>query len=162
MHWCKREHTFAEESFTDIDAVKTAYKFITAPHLDTGGKSLTMHLGISLDHVWSEPGAILLIAVLGGGTAAYNAIKVTINGKFIFLSAKELTHGVADVDFTRKDDKALQGTEPLRLRLVAVRVPGEETIGIGQQQTIDGEIAADGYQSVVFTQMGIGKPEVIV
>ena len=38
----------------------------------------------------------------------------------------------------------------------------KESIGIGQQQPIDGEVAANGYQSVVLAQMWVGKPEVVV
>lgn len=61
-----------------------------------------------------------------------------------------------------ENDKTLQGTIPKRLMLIAKREPREEAIGISQQQTVDGKVAANSYQTVFFTQMRIREPEFIV
>ena len=111
----KREHALTEEGLTDIDAVETTYKIFSSPHLDADGKTLTVHLGIGLNDVGPKPGSFLLIAVLSGGTIAYHTFEVAIDSELVLMSVHELAHGVADVDLTGKDDKTLQGTEPLRL-----------------------------------------------
>jgi hypothetical protein len=61
-----------------------------------------------------------------------------------------------------EDDKTLQGTIPKRLALIAERKPREKAIGISQQQTVDGKVAANSYQTVFFAQMRVREPESIV
>lgn len=45
------------------------------------------------------------------------------------------------------------------LIVVAEAVPGEDAVTIGQQQTVNAEVAAHGYESVVFAPMRVGKPK---
>ena len=121
-----------------------------------------MHLRIGLDDVGTKPGAFFLIAILGGSTTAYYAVEILIDGRLQRLLTKQLLHGVADMNLAGKDDEALHGTEPQGLVFMAIGVPREKTVGIGQQQTINREVAADGYQSVILAQMRVGKPKVVV
>ena len=78
------------------------------------------------------------------------------------LTVDELAHGVADVDLLGEDDEALQGTEPQGLVLALEREPREIAIGVGEQQTIDTQVATHCYQSVGLAQMGVREPEVVV
>ena len=116
----KREHALAKEGGSEVDAIEASHQTrgsvggvgVVFPHLDTGGKALAVEFGIGADDVGPQPGSFFLVAVLGCGAAADDAIEVAIDGGFILTAADELAHGVADVDLLGKDDEALQGTEP--------------------------------------------------
>ena len=164
------EHALTEEGGTEVDAIETSHQTrgavgigsVAFPHFDTGGKALAMEFGVGSDDVGAQPGSFLLIAVLGCGAATDDSVEVAIDGDLVFATADELAHGVADVDLLGEDDEALQRTEPKGLGLVVEGEPGEVAVGVGEQQTVDTQVATDGYQSVVLAQMGVGEPEVVV
>ena len=164
------EHAFAKEGSAQVDTIETANETrgcvgigsIVFPHLDTGSEALAMEFGIGSDDVGAQPGAFFLVAILGCGAAADDAIEVAIDGDVVLTALDELAHGVADVDLAGEDDKALQGTEPQGLVLALEREPGEEAVGVGQQQTIDTQVATNGHQSVVLAQMGVWEPEIVI
>lgn len=162
----QREHTLSEEAPAKVDTIEAAYQavafFLFLPHLDTRRKALTMEFGIGLDNVGPEPGAILRIAVLGSGTTLDDTIEILIDGDGIAILLDELLHGVADMDLLGENHETLQGTIPIGFIAVAEREPREETIGIGQQQTVDGEVATHSRQTIVLTIVRIREPEFIV
>lgn len=102
------------------------------------------------------------MAVLGCGTASDYTVEVFVHCELVAALVDELLHGVADMDLAGEDDEALQGTKPQGLLLILKREPGEEPVGVGQQQTVDTQVTAYGHQSVVLAQMGIGKPQVFI
>ena len=162
----QREHALAKETPAEVDARKTTHKPIAIrlflPHLDTCGKALMMEFSIGLDDIRTKPGALFRIAVLGGSTPTDDTIEILIKGEQVAVLFDELLHGRADMDLVGEDDETLQGTIPQGFLAMTEREPGEKAIGIGQQQTIDGEVASHSHQSVVFAQLGIRKPKFIV
>jgi len=42
------------------------------------------------------------------------------------------------------------------------REPGEETVGVGKQKTIYGEVTANCHQPIFLTQMRIREPEILI
>ena len=154
----QREHAFAEKGLTQRDTIETTYQPLVAPHLDTGSKALTVELGIGTDDVGTEPGTILLITLLRGGTTPDDTFKVAIDGHLVTLLTDELSHGMADMNLRREDDKALHGAIPQWLVVMAEREPGEKAMPIGQQQTIDAQVATYGYQAVILAQTRVGEP----
>ena len=164
------EHALAKEGSAKVDTIEAANETrgcigigsIVFPHFDTGSEALAMEFGIGSDDVGTQPGAFFLVAVLGCGAAADDAIEVAIDGDVVLTALDELAHGVADVDLAGEDDKALQGTEPQGLVLALEREPGEEAVGVGQQQTIDTQVATNGHQAVVLAQMGVREPEIVI
>ena len=62
-----------------------------------------------------------------------------------------------------EDDEALFGTVPHGLVVVAERVPREDAMLVGQQQTVDAEVAAYSQAPfVAFSQSGVWEPEFVV
>ena len=133
----QREHTLTEETSAYRNTIESTHQFIVLPHFNTGSEALTMELRIGTDDVWTEPSAILGVTILGCGTSTDDGIEVLIDGAVIELLADELSHGVADVNLIREDDEPLQRTVPQRLFVIMVGEPGEEAVGIGQQQAVD-------------------------
>ena len=162
----QRKHAFTKETSTQVDTIKATYEAIAIlmflPHFNTRRKPLPMEFGIGPDDVRTEPGAILDVAVLGSGASVDNALEILVEGANITILVNELLHRMADMNLLRKDNETLQGTIPIRLIAMTEREPGEETIRISQQQTIDGEVATHSYQSVVLAQMRIREPQSIV
>ena len=162
----QRKHAFTKETPTQVDPIKATYESIAIlvflPHLYTRRKTLAMEFGIGLDDVRTEPGPILDVAVLGSGASVDNALKILVEGANITILVNELLHRMADMNLLRKDNETLQGTIPIRLIAMTEREPGEETIRISQQQTIDGEVATHSHQSVVLAQMRIREPQSVV
>ena len=164
------EHALAEEGGSEVDAIESAHQTgsaistggIAFPHFDTGGEALPIEFGIGLDDVGAQPGAFFLVAVLGCGAASDDALEIAIDGDLVLVAIDKLAHGVADVDLLGEDDEALQGTEPQGLVLALEREPREIAIGVGEQQTIDTQVATHCYQSVGLAQMGVREPEVVV
>ena len=72
----------------------------------------------------------------------------------------ELAHGMAHVDLAWEDNEALQWTEPKGLLLIAIGEPGEESVGVGEYQTIDTQVATYGYQPIFLAQVWVGEPEI--
>ena len=159
----QREHALAKECPAQIDAIESAHETsVLIPDLDTCGKALTMEFGIGLDDLGTEPGTLLLVAILGRRTSADHTIEIPVDGYAITILTEDLSHGVADVDLPREDDETLQGTVPEGLLAIAEGEPGEETVGIGQQQAVDGEVATYGHETIFFTKMRVREPEFIV
>ena len=164
----QREHALAKERCAKVDPIESTHETIGSavglrlPHLDTRRKALTMELGIGFDDVRTKPSTVFSVTVLGRSATTDDASEILVDGERVWVLAEELLHGVTDMDFLGKDDKALLGTVPEGLVLGAEREPGEEAVGIGQYQTVDREVATYGYQSVIFTQRGVGKPQLIV
>lgn len=159
----QREHALAKECPAQVDTIESTYETVVlVPDLNTCGKALTMEFGIGLDDLGTEPGALLLVAILGRRTSTDDAIEIPVDGDAITVLTENLLHGVADVDLLREDDKTLQGTVPKGLLAIAEGEPGEETVGIGQQQAVDGEVATYSHETIFFTKMGVRKPEFIV
>lgn len=164
------EHALAEEGGTEVDAIETSHQTrgavgigsIAFPYFDTGGEALTMEFCVGSDDVGAQPGTFLLVAVLGCGAATDDTVEVAIDGDVVLATADELAHGVADVDLLGEDDEALQRTEPEGLVLVLEGEPREVAVGVGEQQTVDTQVATDGHQTVGLTQMGVREPEMIV
>ena len=96
------------------------------------------------------------------GTAADHRLEVLIDGEQVAVLVDELLHGVADMYLAGKDDKTLQRTIPHWLFLMFEREPGEEPVGISQQQTVDTQVAANGHQPVVLALIRIREPKVII
>ena len=112
----EREHALAEETSTEGDAIETANESSLRcvvrrlPHFNAGSKALSVEFGIGTDDVRSQPRSVFGVTVLGCSTAMDNPFEVAVDGNGILLFFDELLHGMTDVDFVRKDDKALQGT----------------------------------------------------
>ena len=96
------------------------------------------------------------------GAAVDDARKVLVDGHFILVLPQELLHGMADVNFTGKDDKPVERTIPVGLTLHVESIPGKEAVAVGQQQTLYRQVTANGYQPVVLTPLGIGKPQLVI
>jgi hypothetical protein len=75
---------------------------------------------------------------------------------------QQLLHGVADVNLAGEDDVAVEWAIPVGLALHVEGIPREETVAVGQQQTLDREVATNGYQTVVLAPPWIGEPQLIV
>ena len=159
----QREHALAKECPAQIDAIESAHETsVLIPDLNTRGKALTVEFGIGLDDLRTEPSTLLLVAILGRRTSADDAIEILVDGDTITILTEDLSHGVTDVDFPREDDKTLHGTVPEGLLAIAEGEPGEETVGIGQQQAVDGEVATYGHEPIFFTKMRVREPEFII
>ena len=118
----------------------------------------TVQTGKCLDNIRSKPSPILFIAPLGFRTAVDDAFKVLIDSHFISLLPQELSHGVADMNLFRDDDITVERTIPMRLTLHLKGIPGEKAVTIGQYQTLDRQVTANGYQTVFLTPAWIGEP----
>lgn len=159
----QREHALAKECPTQINAIETTYeRVVFIPYFNTRCKTLTMEFSIGLDDIGAQPGTIFFITILGCGTTSDDTIEVLVDGKLILMLFYQLLHGVTDVNLLGEDDEALQGTIPEGLLAIAEREPREETVGIGQQQTVDGEVATYSNQAIFFAQMRVRKPESFV
>ena len=153
-----------------VDAIEASHQArgavgvvsVVFPHFDTGGEALAMEFGVGTDDVRAQPGAFFLVAVLGSGAASDDALEVAIEGDVVVVAADELAHGVADVDLLGEDDEALQGTVPEGFVPILKGEPGEVAVGVGEQQTVDAQVAAYGYQPVGLAQMGVREPEILV
>jgi len=159
----QREHALAKECPAQVDAIESTHETVVLiPDLNTRGKTLAMEFGIGLDNLRTEPGTLLLVTILGRGTSADDTIEIPVDSDPITILAEDLPHGVADVDLAREDDEPLQGTIPEGLLAIAEGEPGEETVGIGQQQAVDGEVATYSHETIFFTKMRVREPEFIV
>ena len=159
----QREHALTEERPAEINAIESTHEMtVFIPHLDTRSKALTMQFSIGLDDIGAEPGAVLFIAILGRSTSAYNTIEIFVDGESVLVFVDQLTHGMTDVNFLGEDHKPLQRTVPEGFLPITEREPGEETVGIGQQQTVDGKVAPHSHQTIILTIMGIRESEFIV
>ena len=126
----EREHTLAEEGLAEAHAVETTHQLFSLPHLDTGGKTLTVQFRIGLDDVRAQPGALLLIAVLSCGTALDDTLEILVDREAEVTLLDQLLHGVADVNLFGEDDEALQRTVPQGLFPIVEREPGKETMRV--------------------------------
>ena len=99
---------------------------------------------------------------MGCGAATDDTVEVAIDGDVVLATADELAHRMADVDLLGEDDEALQGTEPEGLVLVLEGEPREVAVGVGEQQTVDTQVATNGNTPVVIAIARIGKPQFIV
>ena len=159
----QREHALAKECPAQVDAIESTHETVVLiPDLNTRGKTLAMEFGIGLDNLRTEPGTLLLVTILGRGTSADDTIEIPVDSDPITILAEDLPHGVADVDLAREDDEPLQGTIPEGLLAIAEGEPGEETVGIGQQQAVDGEVATYSHETIFFTKMRVREPEFII
>jgi hypothetical protein len=61
----------------------------------------------------------------------------------------------------RKNDKALQWAIPVDV-LMSEGIPREDSVGVGEYQSIHTQITSYGDTSVLVTKMRIGKPKLIV
>ena len=121
-----------------------------------------MEFGIGTDDVRSQPRSVFGVAVLGCSTAMDNPLEILVDGNGILPFVDELLHGMADVDFVGKDDKALQGTIPQRLVAMVEGIPWEEPVAVSQQQTVHRQVATDSYQPIVLAMMRVWKPKLII
>ena len=159
----QREHALAKECPAQVDAIESTHETVVLiPDLNTRGKTLAMEFGIGLDNLRTEPGTLLLVTILGRRTSADDTIEIFVDGDAKTILTEDLPHGVADVDLAREDDEPLQGTIPEGLLAIAEGEPGEETVGIGQQQAVDGEVATYSHETIFFTKMRVREPEFIV
>ena len=164
----EREHALAEETSTEGDAIETANELSLRcavrwlPNFNAGSKALSVEFGIGSDNVRSQPRSVFGVAVLGCSTAMDNPFEVLVDGNGILSFVDELLHGMADVDFVGKDDKALQGTIPQRLVAMVEGIPWKEPVAVSQQQTVHREVATDSYQPIVLAMMRVGKPKLII
>ena len=160
----ERKHALAEETSTEGDAIETANEPSVRwlPNFNAGSKALSVEFGIGTDDVWSQPRSIFGVAVLGCSTAMDNPFEILVDGNGILSFVDELLHGMADVDFVGKDDKALQGTIPQRLVAMVEGIPWKEPVAVSQQQTVHREVATDSYQTIVLALMRVWKPKLII
>ena len=134
----ERKHAFAKEASSEGDAIETANELSARcvvrrlPHLDTGSKTLSVEFGIGTDDVRSQPCSIFGVTILGSSTTTDNPFEILVDGNGILPFVDELLHGMADVDFVGKDDKALQGTIPQRLVAILEGIPWEEPVAVSQ------------------------------
>ena len=164
----EREHALAEETSTEGDAIETANEpslrcvVRRLPHFNAGSKALSMEFGIGTDDVRSQPCSIFGVTILGSSTTTDNPFEILVDGNGILPFVDELLHGMADVDFVRKDDKALQGTIPQRLVTILEGIPWEEPVAVSQQQTVHRQVATDSYQPIFLALMRVWKPEFVI
>ena len=78
------------------------------------------------------------------------------------MTLYQLQHGVTDVDLAGKDDEALQRAVPQGLFLMTEGEPGEISVRISQQQTVNGQVATHSHQSVFLSLVRIRKPQILV
>ena len=121
-----------------------------------------MQFGVGFDNIRTEPCPLFLIAVLSSGAPSYHPLEIPIDGGCVTVLVDELLHGVTDMNLIRKDDEALQRTIPQRLFLSSEREPREVSVRVGQQQTVNGEVATHSHQSVFLSLVRVRKPQVII
>ena len=64
--------------------------------------------------------------------------------------------------FVGEDDIPVKWTIPVRLTLHLEGEPGEEAVAVGQQQTVNRQVATYCHQPVLFAKMRIREPQFII
>ena len=141
----QREHALTEEEIVDDDTIESTHYFLPVPYLDTGGEAFMMEIGVGLDHFGTEPGALILIAVLGSGAVLDDGFEVGVEADSVLVLLHELTHGMTDVYLVGEDDKTVEGTVPEGLWLLLIGVPREIAIEVAQYEAVDTEVATHCY-----------------
>ena len=113
--------------------------------------------GECLDDVFTQPGTIFLVTVIGLAAGTNHSIEIFVDAHAVSVLSQQGSHGMADVDFIREDDEALHRTEPEYLRLVAKAIPGKDAVAVSQQQAVDAQVATYRKTSVFIAVMRIGK-----
>lgn len=127
------------------------------PNVYTCGKPLVMQSLVGLYHVSSKPGATLFVSVVSLAATYYDVVEGFVEGDMISLVVDKCAHAVADMYLLREDDESVERAEPQYLIVFLETVPWKDAVAVSQQQAVDAQIAAYGYQSVLIAFMRVGK-----
>ena len=152
----KREHAFAEEACAQSHSIQASDQLVAFPYFYAGGQVLFVHSDISFNHFLSQPGSFLFDAELGA--VPYHLFKRMVEGYLILILVHQCAHGVGDVNLFRKDDETLQRAPPLD-DFLAEGIPGKDTVGVGQDKAVDGQVASNGQQAVRVSPVRVRKSQ---
>ena len=141
----EREHRLAKEAAAEQDTVQAADQSAGFPGFHRVGISQVMQGGIGGFDLGVNPGAGL-IAPRRGGAGVDDRSEGRIEGDRIPPFADHRAEAARDLQLVGLEDQAGVGRPP-EDRVAGV-VPGEDPVAIAREQASDGEIAADGEQSV--------------
>ncbi|EDY96125.1 hypothetical protein BACPLE_01431 [Phocaeicola plebeius DSM 17135] len=65
---------------------------------------------------------------------------------------------MGDMNLFRKDDETLQRAPPLD-NFLAEGIPGKDTVGVGQDKAVDGQVASNGQQAVRVSPVRVRKSQ---
>ena len=65
---------------------------------------------------------------------------------------------MGDVNLFRKDDETLQRATPLD-DFLAEGIPGKDTVGVGQDKAVDGQVTSNGQQAVRVSPVRVRKSQ---
>ena len=65
---------------------------------------------------------------------------------------------MGDVNLFRKDDETLQRAPPLD-DFLAEGIPGKDTVGVGQDKAVDGQVTSNGQQAVRVSPVRVRKSQ---
>lgn len=68
---------------------------------------------------------------------------------------------MGDMNLFRKDDETLQRAPPLD-NFLAEGIPGKDTVGVGQDKAVDGQVASNGQQAVRVSPVRVRKSQSFV
>ena len=69
---------------------------------------------------------------------------------------------MAHVDLIGEDHETIQWTIPPGLVFQIHRIPGEETVAVGQEQPVDRQVASYGYQTIVLAIVRVWEPKLVI
>jgi hypothetical protein len=147
------EHGFAGEEAADGDAVDATDEAVILPAFEAVGPAGLMELDVGPDEGAGDPGGVVLARGFGAGTD--HPIEGMVEGDAEGGSAEGASQAAGDMDLIEIEDGAWIGRPPGD----GFGAPGKDSGAIGGEETVDGEVAADGDETLGGGEFGRGKRE---
>src|SRR6266511_1939186 len=135
------KHRFAEEGLTERHAIEATHQFTSGPSLHRVRITQAMQFDVGIVHLSSNPRTALPLP-RNGRAGGDHFLEDAVEGNLKGLSLESLLQAARHLEFIWLQYETRVGGPP-KNRLV-IGIPGKDPNTVSFQQTLAGEIAADG------------------
>lgn len=105
------EHAFAEENFSEADAIESADEFSMLPYFRAMSVSFKMKFSVGLFYFIGDPGSFLSSSC-GGLAVVDNGFEIFVDGEFEGFFPEELAHAPTHFQFVGEEHEPGVGAPP--------------------------------------------------
>ena len=151
----QRKHALAKKAAAYVHAIDATHQAVGLPHFYAGSKALAVQFFVGAHHIVAQPRSLFVVSQLA--TKAYHVMKVAVYAHAISPLTHQLAHRARYVYLVGKDYKALHGAIPVYLVIPPEGIPRKNAVAVGQQQTVDTQVATHGKPAIGLALAGVRK-----